>query len=309
MSSLRNLLDAADVNLVPSPTYYGEANSHQIWFRGGHCWTFDNSYEHHRQYLTWCVPTRCICKVKFEIWGGGGGGGGSCCCMTHWPGYSGQYQQCTVCAADRGVNQLDGCCYDICVASGTCRHPGNGGYDGCKTFIIGPGLDAFCACGGCHGHSCCFGHAYYGGACTTRLNWMVGEPWNRWQTDKYSCDRQIRACCNAEGKDYWGSLGAYNQSDCADCGNWCVMKRFAPFAPNQDARMGTWSTVRYHTMASCGRTETLWLTGNNGGLSGDCFRNGPPGMGAMGSDTHGGGCCCGSEGAYGLVKISVFCKQ
>lgn len=309
MSSLRNLLDVASSTLVPVATYYGPQNSHEIYFRGSHCWVYDNNHDYNRQWFTWCVPPRCICKIQFEIWGGGGGGGGSCCCMTSWPAYSGQYQKCTVCAADRGINQLDCCCYDICAGSVTCRHPGNGGYDGCKSFVVGPGLDNFCACGGCHGYSCCFGHAYYGGACTTRLNWMTGEPWSRWQTDKYSCDLNCRACCNVRGKDYWGAVGGYNQSDCQDCGNWCWMKRFAPFAPGQDAKMGTFATVRYPEMADCGRRSTLWLTGNNGGLSGDCFRNGPPGMGAMGSDTYGGGCCCGSEGAAGLVKITLFCKS
>ncbi len=47
---------------------------------------------------------------------------------------------------------------------------------------------------------------------------------------------------------------------------------------------------------------------NNGGISGDCFRNGPPGHGGFSSDTFGGGCCCSSEGAAGLVKVTWFCK-
>ena len=55
----------------------------------------------------------------------------------------GQYMSCTLCAEDMGVSQLDGCCYDICVASGTCRHPSRGGFDGCKSYVSGPGLSDF----------------------------------------------------------------------------------------------------------------------------------------------------------------------
>ena len=57
-----------------------------------------------------------------------------------------------------------------------------------------------------------------------------------------------------------------------------------------------------------GRDETQWIAGNNGGISADDCRNGPPGHGGFSSDTFGGGCCCSSEGAAGLVKVTWFCK-
>jgi hypothetical protein len=308
MSSLRALLDVADTNSIPIATYYGPQNSHQIWFRGSHCWSYSDTHNYFWQEFAWCVPTTCVCKVEFEIWGGGGGGSGSCCCMNGWNGHAGQYNKCTVCAATQGISQLDECCYCICVASITCRAPGNGGYDGCKSYILGPGLDNFCACGGCYGRSCCFGAASYSGGCQFRNNWMVGAPHCRWQTDKYDSPRTTRDLCCQYGKEYWGTVDSYNQNDCTDCGNWCNQKIIVPTAPYQDGKFGTFHNLRNYTMATCQRDSTLWMTGNNGGLSSDCFRNGPPGMGGFSSNTYGGGCCCGSEGAAGLAKITIYCK-
>ena len=69
-----------------------------------------------------------------------------------------------------------------------------------------------------------------------------------------------------------------------------------------DGKFGTLHTTRRCSMATCGRNATMWMEGNNGGISGDCWRNGPPGMGGFSADVFGRGCCCGSEGAAGLVK-------
>lgn len=309
MSSLRELLDVADTNSIPVATYYGPQNSHQIWYRGSHCYEYSDTHNYFWQNLNWCVPCNCVCKVEFEIWGGGGGGAGSCCCMAgSWNGQSGQYNKTTICAATLGSNQLDGCCYCICVASITCRTPTNGGYDGCKSFILGPGLDNFCACGGCHGRSCCFGSGSSAGGCQFRMNWMVGQPWDRWQTQCWCANNACRELCCEYGKEFWGNVGSYSQNDCTDCGNWCNQKMIVPTSPYQDGKFGTFHHLRHHTMATCKRDLTMWLQGNNGGLSSDCFRNGPPGMGGFSSDTYGGGCCCGSEGAAGLAKITIYCK-
>lgn len=184
MSSLRDLLDVATTDGIPVATYYGPQNAHQIWWRGGHCWYYESSHNYHWAENRWCVPSCCVCKVQFEVWGGGGGGGGSCCCMSGVNGYSGQYNKFTVCAATQGVNQLDACCYVMCAGTVTCRHPGNGGFDGCKSYVVGPGLDNFCACGGCHGYACCFGSGSSRWGCKMRMNWQTGQPHCRWQCDK-----------------------------------------------------------------------------------------------------------------------------
>ena len=308
MSSLRDLLDVASTDALPVATYYGPQNAHQLWWRGGHCWTYDSNHNYAWQEFAWCVPCCCICKVQFEVWGGGGGGGGSCCCMHGTTGYSGQYNKVALCAAELGANHLDGCCYCFCAGSVTCRHPGNGGFDGCKSFVVGPGLNNFCACGGCHGYACCFGGGSSRFGCQFRMNWQTGAPHCRWQCDKYYEERECRDYCCEAGREYWGQVGSYGQMDCQECGNWCMWKSSTPMAPYQDGKFGTFNIQRIHTMATCGQTETGWSQGNNGGTSGDCFRNGPPGQGGFTSSTFGGGCCCSSHGSAGLVKVTWFCK-
>lgn len=308
MSSLRDLLDLATTDALPVTTYYGPQNAHQIWWRGGHCWQYDNNHNYAWQEFAWCVPCCCICKLQFEVWGGGGGGGGACCCMHGTNGYSGQYNKFTVCAADLGANHLDGCCYCYCAGSVTCRHPGNGGFDGCKSFVVGPGLNNFCACGGCHGYACCFGGGGSRWGCQFRQNWQTGQPHCRWQCDKYLEEREWREAECDLGREYWGQIGGYGQMDCSDCGNWCMWKNSYPNAPYQDGKFGTFNVQRLCAMATCGRTATGWSQGNNGGLSSDCFRNGPPGQGGFTASVFGGGCCCSSEGSAGLVKVTWFCK-
>tara|TARA_A100000164_G_scaffold2846_2_gene2479 strand:+ start:3181 stop:4107 length:927 start_codon:yes stop_codon:yes gene_type:complete len=307
MSSLRDLLDVPDTNVVPIQTYMG-GGQHQLYYRGNHCWEFGSSYNYDWQRIRWCVPNSCICKVKFELWGGGGGGSGTCCCSIAWNGFSGQYSSCTVCAAVQSVSQLDGCCYDICVAGGTCRHPSRGGFDGCKSYVDGPGLSDFCACGGCHGWNCChWVDSYF--SCRTRIH-QCGPACCRQQTEHYTlASSDCMDSCEEKGKWYWNGLSPYIHYDCnPGCGNWCMKKDYHPNPPMYGARYGVVNATRKCSMATCGRTQTLWLTGNNGGLSGDCWRNGPPGSGGTSAQVFGGGCCCSSEGAHGLVRITLFCK-
>ena len=307
MSSLRDLLDVPDTNVVPIQTYMG-GGQHQLYYRGNHCWEFGSSYNYDWQRIRWCVPPSCVCKVKFELWGGGGGGSGTCCCSIAWNGHSGQYSSCTVCAAVQGVSALDNCCYDICVAGGTCRHPSRGGFDGCKSYVDGPGLSDFCACGGCYGWNCChWVDSYF--ACRTKI-FENGPGCCRGQYEHYTLgSSDCMDACEAKGKWYWNALTPYIHYDCnPGCGNWCMKKDYHPNAPMYGARYGVVNATRKCSMATCGRTQTLWMTGNNGGLSGDCFRNGPPGSGGTSSQTFGGGCCCSSEGAHGLVRITLFCK-
>tara|TARA_B100000902_G_scaffold146170_1_gene143304 strand:- start:260 stop:619 length:360 start_codon:yes stop_codon:yes gene_type:complete len=115
--------------------------------------------------------------------------------------------------------------------------------------------------------------------------------------------------CEKYGKWYWNGLTPYIHYDCnPGCGNYCMKKDYHPYPAMYGARYGVYNAMRKHTMATCGRTETLWLTGNNGGLSGDCWRNGVPGGGGVSAQVFGGGCCCSSEGAHGLVRITLFCK-
>ena len=315
MASLRTLLDYADLNDVPPATYVGE-NAHQILFRGNHCRDYNSSENYNWQCFTWCVPNQCICKVRFELWGGGGNGSGSCCCGLGSPGQSGQYVECTVCAASVAVNALDGFPYSVSVASGTCRSPGmNGGFDGCKSFITGCGLDNFCACGGCHGNSACFGMNY----CGTRSVNTCGPQASscRWQTEKFvrpdsTGYRSTQSLCEAAGKDFWGGGMSYQQQEYQD-GNHCWAKMYAPFGARLStgvvgAKFGVLLAQRHVATNSDGSGERLWYSGNNIGMSSDCWRSGPPGIGGVSANAQSNNCYCGTPGAHGLVRITWFCK-
>jgi hypothetical protein len=310
MSSLRDLLDVASTDGLPVSTYYGEQGAHSIYYRGeGHCKCYSDttfSYLHHEYH--WCAPSCCLEKITFEIWGGGGGGGGGCCCTAGIPGHSGQYNKFTVCASTQGVNSLDQCCYNMCIAPGTCRSPSRGGFDGCKTFILGPGLTDFCACGGCVACGGCFG-GYNGcwGCSHKSVAIYTGRAAARWQSE-FDNSRSNRKNCEDNGNYFWGSVEGYNQMDCCDAGDWCTIKNQFPLPAGQDSKMGSFVSVRRKCMAGCGHEEAQWVASNNGGINGDCYKNGPPGLPGKSGDAFGGGCCCGYSGSPGQVKITWYCK-
>ena len=60
MSSLRDLLDIADPSVVPVTTYYGPQGSHQIWFRGAHCWEYNSNHNYNWQ-ETLLVRSSVLC--------------------------------------------------------------------------------------------------------------------------------------------------------------------------------------------------------------------------------------------------------
>ena len=69
MASLRTLLDSPLTTDIAPTTFVGE-NAHQIMFRGAHCWEYGSSESYGRQCFNWNVPSQCVCKVRFELWGG-----------------------------------------------------------------------------------------------------------------------------------------------------------------------------------------------------------------------------------------------
>ena len=97
MSSLRDLLDYASTDVIPVPTYYGSGLGHQIWWRGDNCWQYESNHDYAHQEMTWCVPSYCVCRIVFEVWGGGGGGGGAA--LLHLPATDppGHMLQCAPC--------------------------------------------------------------------------------------------------------------------------------------------------------------------------------------------------------------------
>lgn len=119
--------------------------------------SFPGSAYRQIKYRNYCVQEYNCCNscfmwkppmgttfIKFEIWGSGGSGAGSCCCGWGNPGGSAAYAYKCICTG----NDLGGCTYEFCVAGGPCVTPLQSGFKGCKTFVVGYGLNNFCAEGG-----------------------------------------------------------------------------------------------------------------------------------------------------------------
>jgi len=158
MANLRDLISYTDqqqiaafqtvgISTIPStPTSFPGSEYQQLQFRT-HCAVNRNRYF---ECYIWKPPVGTT-FIKFELWGGGGGGPGTCCCMWGVPGGSGSYAFKCICTGF----DLAGCTYEICVASASCCSPYNYGARGCKSFVVGYGLNNFCAEGGMGGFSNC----------------------------------------------------------------------------------------------------------------------------------------------------------
>lgn len=72
--------------------------------------------------------------------------------MNGIPAGSGAYAYKCVCTGE----ELGGCVYEFCIARSSCRSPMPKGDRGFKSFIVGYGLNNFCAEGGGGGTSACF---------------------------------------------------------------------------------------------------------------------------------------------------------
>ena len=158
MANLRDLISYTDqqqiasfqttgISTVPTtPITFPGSEYHQVQFRT-HC-----AVNRHRYFecYVWRPPAGTT-FIKFEIWGGGGGGPGTCCCMWGTPGGSGAYAFKCICTGF----DLGGQPYEICVASASCCTPVQWGSRGCKSFVVGCGLNNFCAEGGWGGASFC----------------------------------------------------------------------------------------------------------------------------------------------------------
>lgn len=169
MSNLRDLIDETSVSGIQTsmslpaviggqPSFAGVSTSFapgfpgseykQLKYKGN---LFGSTYNCCSECLVWKPPMGTT-FLKFEIWGGGGGGAGTCCCMNGIPAGSGAYAYKCVCTGE----ELGGCVYEFCIARSSCRSPMPKGDRGFKSFIVGYGLNNFCAEGGGGGTSACF---------------------------------------------------------------------------------------------------------------------------------------------------------
>lgn len=202
---------------------------------------FGSAYNCCTECLVWKPPMGTT-FVKFEIWGGGGGGAGTCCCMWGVPGGSGAYAYKCICTGE----DLGGCVYEFCLGRHALRSPIIKGYRGFKTFIVGYGLNNFCAEGGGGGSSNCAGAGFCMCDYPTICNYGAGNNCmgcTYTQPAEHDISGNLTFCdCMAPGFSY--GTGAINPFDMYDNSRFC------------GGRQGTgyWDLVGLgNTFGSCGR--------------------------------------------------------
>ena len=287
MSSLRSLLNVIDSTAISATVGVNTATKlssqpapgYKVEYISAQCGTvcngsFTANYDYYA-YNYWAIPSG-VTNVIFEIWGAGGGGGSSCCCSRGIPGNSGAYAIKTL----TGANLVVGCKYNI-----TLGQPGNGssgnqcGSVGGSTYITGYGLSNFCADGGNGGCSCCIA------CCCT------------WFQSNTSC-----ACYYGADR---GSRGYPGAAYIACYENHCWNKQFMPYPGGLVNLKGGWAPATQCENSGCGYclmqnalTQIPFATGSMN------ERAYIPGVGGASGWTCGGGCCHGTWGTPGLVRIS-----
>ena len=288
MASLRSLLITVDPTTLLSGVGVGvttklaahPASGYRVEYIGYSCGAgcnggYTTNYGYY-SYTNWAIPDSAT-EVIFEAWGGGGGGGSSCCCSKAGaPGNSAAY------AVKRliGSSVVPGCLYAISLGLG-----GNGqtgaqcGDPGGNTSVTGFGLSNFCANGGAGGCSCCF-------ACCC-------------------CWYQSNTCCACYYGADSGARGNPGASWIICQENHCWNKQFIPYPGGLINSKGGWAPATQCENSGCGYclfqsalTQVPWATGTMG------EKAYLPGAGGPSGWTCGGGCCYGTWGTPGLVRIS-----
>ena len=245
-----------------------------------------NSINYYR-YENWTIPED-VDEVIFELWGGGGGGGSSCCCSYGIPGSSGAYAVKKL----HGVNVVPGCSYEICIGPGGCGFSGPScGDQGCATYITGYGLTNFCADGGMGGCSCC-----HQSCCT----WKVLDP-----SGNGTCPGGPCALYYGADGGYHGNPGA-GYLFCHD--NRCFNKQHLPYPGGLVNGKGGWLPTTQCEDSGCGYCMMHWGVSQLQWGGSFSERNYVPGIGGSTAWTCGGGCCRGTNGFAGLVRISYRYK-
>jgi len=229
------------------------------------------------EYMTWCVPADAT-SARFLVWGGGGGGAGACCCQQGVPGGSGAF-------ARNDISVTGGDCYELCVGDGAqctecCR-----GCQGGTSYVLGAGLNNFCAEGGFGGKTCCF--VYWRTPCSLSdcCFWYMNN-----------CDKaQFNgAACGAEGV-----LGyAFTLCGCND--NNCYWKQALAYPAGIVNKQGGNTILR--NMGNACNNEWLMCTAVTGMSTSQGSQQ--VGLGGPSATSCGGGNCYGYRGGPGMIKIS-----
>lgn len=93
----------------------------------------------------WTVPAG-VTRAQFQLWGAGGGSGSGQCCTSGFPGQTGAYAIVTIPVTAGWTYTLCSGCAACCYAISTSP------VDGCASFVVGCGLNNFCAEGGRGSH-------------------------------------------------------------------------------------------------------------------------------------------------------------
>jgi hypothetical protein len=243
---------------------------------GATCNAWTSNYNYY-DYPDWVIPTGTT-DVIFEIWGSGGGGGKGCCCTMGIPGGSGAYAYKKL----SGAAVVPGCSYAIEIGQ-----PGKGDVDsigptGAATYITGYSLSNFCANGGHGGCSCCS---------SSCCNW------------KTLCE----ICCNGPCAVYYGADGgAYGNPGAGHVwsqSSFCCNKQNIPYPGGLVNGKGGWVPAYQCECQGCGYIPMKIATANIPWGSHYEY-NYVPGVGGMSAWTNGGGCCYGTQGNPGLIRIS-----
>lgn len=288
MPRLRDLLDVAStdsfVRDTGQPAVWNNNNQSLVFVR-----SCTSSYNENFDEGCWnCWDIKSSYKVvTFEAWGGGGGGAGSCCCAWGHPGGAGAYAKKSV---DNTSGTYSGCLYTMCVSPASCCSPSSScGYRGCSSFVIGSGLTNFCAEGGIPGCSLCF---FFG---CFPINSSCGILWHPNRDTQCAC--YFGADTGVAGKA--GGMEAI----CNNSSNWCHYKSIHPMPPMPGREAMAYQAIGAHcnNQAQCDRCR-IGGWGISGGLGGNEMRT--IGMGGTTARNCGGGCCCGTSGGPGMIKIT-----
>lgn len=231
----------------------------------------------------WTVPSG-VTSAKFEIWGGGGGGAGMCCCAGGQPGGSGAYASKLISVTAGSVYCANVAGYCHCCTSSSI------GIRGQSTFVLGSGLNNFCAEGGTPGVSCCYcftGIASGDAACA----------------DVYNCDWTSLPCYY--GADY-GAIGknGFYQVSCCGCSDVSAVCGYRSLVPYPGGLVNKYGG--YLAYVACAQaistTEDAYVQMFMSGYPSQCAKI--PGIGGITSRHCGGSCVCGTLGGTGALRIT-----
>jgi hypothetical protein len=285
----------------------------------------------------WTVPSG-ISTATFHLWGGGGSGAPSYQCQQGVGGGSAAYayKSVSVTPGDVYTLCLDGaerhCCTRFFCSDGTTVLTDQGdqsithGERGMKAYVLGTGLDNFCAEGGNPGIARCCGWAS-----SNNGQGYGGEPNFRCITVTHECvaKRSVTDSDNdryAPAKYYGadgGSWGIYACRQIGCCGatdgmqaNRCGDKEFTPY-PGGLLKTGMRGHIERPSVN--GGLVAVKICNIVGGPHGyhSCYLNTMSGysqgggawpqvtgMGGLTPTTCGGTCCCGTYGGPGMIRIS-----